>query len=130
MARLRGTGDKLNRAQSIISGIGKDPNEDKPALPPVDGIPLVEETPPIVEDTPPVVEENIIPPVVEDTPPIVDENIPPVEAPPVVDEPIEPPVLADVSDDIILSKLSETLGRKIESYNDLKPKEIAVDPDV
>ena len=130
MTRLRGTGNKLNRAQSIIGAISKDPNE-KPALPPVDGIePVIEETPPVVEETPAVV-DNTTPPVVEETPAVVDENIPPVveETPPTVVEP-EKPVLAEISDDVILSKLSETLGRKIESYEDLKPKEIAVDEEL
>lgn len=132
MRKLRGN-NNLNRAQSIISAIGKDPDE-KPALPPVDGIPVVDEnTPPVVdENIPPVIDENIPPVVDENVPPVIDENVPPVvdeNTPPVI-EPEIPPVLAEVSDEVILSKLSETLGRKIESYDDLKPKEIAVDPEL
>jgi hypothetical protein len=42
-------------------------------------------------------------------------------------EPETPPALSEIPDEVILSKLSETLGRKIENYDDLKPKEIAVD---
>jgi len=134
--------NNLNRAQAIIQGIGKKPEDDKPELPPVDGepqpsndIPPVD-TPPV--DTPPVdVPPVDVPPV--DTPPVdivppVDNNIPPVDTPPVdvppAEEPPQPPALAEIGDDIILAKLSETLGRKIESYDDLKPKEIAVDPEL
>lgn len=138
--RLRGSGNQ-SRAQNIISQIGKTPDDNKPELPPVDGIPIIEETPPAdtpPEDTPPVdtpPEDNTPP---EDTPP-EDNNKPPADTPPEdtppedtppVDVPETPPVLAEVSDDVILAKLSETLGRKIESYDDLKPKEIEVDPEL
>ena len=138
MTRLRGKGNNLNRAASIISAIGKDPNEDKPELPPVDGIPPTEETPPVDTpptdivppvdvppvDTPPA---DIVPPVDNDTPPA--DIVPPVDVPP-VDEPPQPPSLSEIPDEVILSKLSETLGRKIESYDDLKQKEIDVDPEL
>ena len=83
-------------------------NQSGEGTPPAE--PIVEETPPvepIVEETPPAVEETP-PAVIEETPPVVEET------PPVV-TPETPPVLAEISDDVILSKLSETLGRKIES---------------
>lgn len=125
-------GKNRTRASAIIQDMQIKPDEDL-NNPPVDVVDVVEEvidTPPVV-DTPPV---DVVP-AVEDTPPVdippvedsappVDE-IPPVEAP--VDLLIEPTV---VSDEIILSKLSETLGREIKSYDDLKPAEVAVDPEV
>lgn len=138
--RLRGGGN-TNRAQAIISQIGKSPEDDnKPELPPVDGIPPNDETPSAdtpPEDTPPVDTPPVDTPP-EDTPPADDntppadtppEDIPPTDVPP-VDEPETPPALAEISDDIILAKLSETLGRTIGSYDDLNPKEIEVDPEL
>ena len=130
--RLRGTGNKLNRAQSIIEGIGKNPDDDKPVLPHVDGIPPTD-TPPV--DTPPIdVPPVDVPPT--DTPPVdtPPTDVPPTDTPPADTPPVDivpqPPVLAEISDEVILSKLSETLGRTISSYEDLKPKEIAVDPEL
>ena len=123
--------NNLTRAQSIISSIGKE--EVKPEVPAVDGIaPETVETPeePIVEEAP-VVVETPAEPIIEDTPQVETpaEDTPQVETP-VAIEPETPPALSDIPDEVILSKLSETLGRKIENYDDLKPKEIAVDQEL
>lgn len=132
--RLRGSGNQ-NRAQAIISQIGKNPNDDnKPILPPVDGIEPIEPVEPVepqepvepVEPTEPQEPTEPVEPVEPTEPNEPTEPVEPVE--PI--EPDTPPVLAEVSDDIILAKLSETLGRKIESYDDLKPREIEVDPEL
>lgn len=122
MTRLgQNRGKNLTRANSIISGMqGEEPT------PPVDGTEAQE----IIETTPPVVENT--PPVVEDTPPVV---VPPTEdsAPQTVDTPpvVEPEAQNTLlTDDVIFEKLSETLGREVKSYDDLKPKEIQLDEEV
>lgn len=125
MARLGQNRNKnLTRANSIISDMQGE--ETTPPTPPVEGI----ETEETIETTPPVVEET--PPVVEDTPPVVvpptEDSAPPtVETPPVA-EPEAPNTL--LTDDVIFEKLSETLGREVKSYDDLKPKEIQLDEEV
>lgn len=125
MARLGQNRNKnLTRANSIISDMQGE--ETTPPMPPVEGI----ETEETIETTPPVVEET--PPVVEDTPPVVvpptEDSAPPtVETPPVA-EPEAPNTL--LTDDVIFEKLSETLGREVKSYDDLKPKEIQLDEEV
>lgn len=125
MARLGQNRNKnLTRANSIISDMQGE--ETTPTMPPVDGI----ETEETIETTPPVVEGT--PPVVEDTPPV---DVPPteisapltVETPPVA-EPEAPNAL--LTDDVIFEKLSETLGREVKSYDDLKPKEVQLDEEV
>ena len=125
MARLGQNRNKnLTRANSIISDMQGE--ETTPPTTPVDGI----ETEETIETTPPVVEET--PPVVEDTPPVVvpptEDSAPPtVETPPVA-EPEAPNTL--LTDDVIFEKLSETLGREVKSYDDLKPKEVQLDEEV
>ena len=125
MARLGQNRNKnLSRANSIISDMQGE--ETTPTTPPVDGI----ETEEIIETPPPVVGET--PPVVEDTPPVVvpptEGSAPPtVETPPVA-EPEAPNTL--LTDDVIFEKLSETLGREVKSYDDLKPKEVQLDEEV
>lgn len=121
MPILSKNGDKKNRASAIIAEMNKNKQGDKPPqdTPPVDTPPV--DVPPV--DTPPV----DTPPVDNNTPPV---DTPPVDVPPADEPPVETPPLAEVTDEVILSKLSETLGRKIESYDDLKPKEIAVDPEL
>jgi hypothetical protein len=95
-----------------------------PPTPPVDGIETEETTPPVAEETPPVTEDT--PPVVV-TPP--EEGTPPVvKTTPPVAEPGAPTTL--LTDDVIFEKLSETLGREVKSYDDLKPKEIQLDDEV
>lgn len=133
MTRLRGKRDKLNRAQSIISGIGKNPEDEKPELPPVDGVEPTEPQEPVEPQEPQEPKQHAEPQEpaepVEPTEP--NEPAEPQEpAEPIINEPETPPALSEISDDVILSKLSETLGRKIESYDDLKPKEIEVDPEL
>jgi len=125
MARLGQNRNKnLTRANSIISDMQGE--ETTPPTPPVDGI----ETEETIKTTPPVVE--VTPPVVEDTPPVVvpptEDSAPPtVETPPVA-EPEAPNTL--LTDDVIFEKLSETLGREVKSYDDLKPKEVQLDEEV
>lgn len=122
MARLGQNRNKnLTRANSIISDMQGE--ETTPPMPPVEGIETEETTPPVVEETPPVVEDT--PPVV--VPPIEDSAPPTVETPPVA-EPEAPNTL--LTDDVIFEKLSETLGREVKSYDDLKPKEIQLDEEV
>jgi len=129
--RLRGKNDKLNRAQSIIAGIGKDPNE-KPPLPPVDGIEPTEPQEPVEPQTPqePTEPQEPVEPIEPNEPTEPQEPQEPSEPVEPINEPETPPALAEVSDEVILSKLSETLGRKIESYDDLTPKEVAVDQEL
>lgn len=125
MARLGQNRNKnLSRANSIISDMQGE--ETTPAMPPVDGI----ETEETNETTPPVVGET--PPVVGDTPPVVvlpiEDSAPPTVGTPPVAEPKAPNTL--LTDDVIFEKLSETLGREVKSYDDLKPKEIQLDEEV
>ena len=125
MARLGQNRNKnLTRANSIISDMQGE--ETTPPMPPVEGI----ETEETIETTPPVVEET--PPVVEDTPPVVvpptEDSAPPtVETPPVAEPEAQETLLTD---DVIFEKLSETLGREVKSYDDLKPKEVQLDEEV
>ncbi len=135
----KGGQNRHSRAQSIISGIGK--KAGTPTPPPVDGIeptppeptptpPEPTPTPPEPTPTPPEPTPTPTPPA--GTPPPEPKTITPPEPTPTPPEPkpVETPSLSEISDEIILSKLSETLGRKIENYDDLKPKEIAVDPEL
>lgn len=125
MARLgQNRNRNLTRANSIISDMQGE--ETTPATPPVDGVETeetIERTPPVVEDTPPVVEDT--PPVV--VPPTEDSAPPTVETPPVAEQEAPNTLLTD---DVIFEKLSETLGREVKSYDDLKPKEVQLDEEV
>lgn len=123
MARLGANrGKNLTRANSIISGMQGE--ESTPTVPAVDGVEEVEET------TTPVAEETT--PVTEDTPPVEvgtsGESAPPTEDTPPVAIPEEP--TQKVTDELVFEKLSETLGREVKSYEDLKPKEIELDQEV
>lgn len=124
MARLGQNRNKnLSRANSIISGM-----QEEVQTPTATDEGIVEQT----TETKPVVET---PPVVENTPPV--EVVKPGEsAPPVIET--TPPVVEQVqvapqtvlTDEVIFEKLSETLGREVKSYDDLKPKEVNLDDEV
>lgn len=129
MARLGSNrGKNRTRATAIIQDMQKETEEQAPIV----------ETPEVVEPTDnietPVVEETLpSEPIAETEPTEVEaplDSAPIVETPPVV-EPVEVPQEPTViTDDLILSKLSETLGREIKSYDDLKTVEKAIDPEV
>jgi hypothetical protein len=99
--------------------------EAKPELPPVDGVPIVEVETPIVEVVETIPPENI--PLVE-VPEGVGATVPEIPLAEIIPELETQPL--NVSDQLIFEKLSETLGITVESYEDLKQKEVQVDPEV
>jgi len=141
MALFKKKGDNLSRAGAILDILAP---KDAVDTPPVDVPPV--DTPPIEEqqiDTPPVVDT---PPANIDTPPV---DVPPVDTPPVEGEeptggvatpPVvpEPPVTpepvvpqsAEVTEELLLTKLSEKLGRTVTNFDELTPKEANIDPEL
>lgn len=118
MARLGQNRNKnLTRANSIISDMqGGDTTPDTPPVGGIETAGTIEDTPPVVEDTPQV-----------DTPQ-TEVSAPQTAGTPPVAEPEAPNTL--LTDDVIFEKLSETLGREVKSYDDLKPKEVQLDEEV
>ena len=122
MALFKNRGQNDTRAIEILKDLA--PKEEKPVveapapevIPPAD--PPQPETPPA---TPPVTpEEKPIEDNAEGAPPApaqpekpedASSDTPPVETPPV--QTPEPPVVPEVTDELIFSKLSETLGREL-----------------
>jgi hypothetical protein len=136
MSIFKNRGVNQSRAASIISSMNpKEKPETETA---------VKDVPPVEDKTPPVeAPEKVVPPVEDKTPPEEaaeveappgEDNLPPVLEPGVakpdqmVVKELETPPVTEVTDDLILSKLSEKLGKKIESYDDLKPADI--DPQI
>ena len=136
MALFKKKGDNLSRAGAILDALApKDPVETPQGV----------NTPPIEtqQNNPPPVD---VPPVV--TPPV--DNIPPVDVPPVVTPPVEnkPPIegiakppldvvpdpvvpqTAEVTEELLLAKLSEKLGRTVSNFEELTPKEASIDPEL
>lgn len=137
MAIFKKQGNNLSRAGAILSALAP---KDKP-----EGEEVID-TPPVVEgqqttETPPVVETpeaTIDTPAVVETPPTVvegEEGTEGVATPPVVDTPpvtpeVVVPQVAEVTEEILLAKLSEKLGREVNSFDDLTPKEVSIDPEL
>jgi len=137
MAIFKKQGNNLSRASAILSALAP---KDKP-----EGEEVID-TPPVVEgqqtiETPPVVETpeaTIDTPAVVETPPTVvegEEGTEGVATPPVVDTPpvtpeVVVPQVAEVTEEILLAKLSEKLGREVNSFDDLTPKEVSIDPEL
>ena len=121
MAIFKSKGNNLSRASAILDSLSPKDTTDippvEPVTPPVDVPPV--DTPPVEPVTPPV----DVPPV--DTPP-VEPITPPTDGlatPPVVEIP-EPvvPQSAEVTEELLLAKLSEKLGRTVSNFDELTPK--------
>lgn len=128
MGILSKNGNKLNRASGIIAEINRGKEEGKEPVEPQEP-----QNPPVEPQEPqePVEPQEPAEPQEPTEPQEPNEPAEPQEpAEPIKDTVETKPALAEIGDDVILAKLSETLGRKIESYDDLKPKEIAVDPEL
>ena len=123
MARLGQNRNKnLTRANSIISNM-QGGEEETPEVPAVDGI---------EQPTEEVIPEEVVIPTENNIPP-TDVTPPGESAPPVEDttEVVIPEVTPQVvTDELVFEKLSETLGREVKSYEDLKPKEVQLDEEV
>lgn len=130
MALFKKKGDNLSRAGAILDALA--PKDDVTTPPEVE-TPEVE-TPPIVEtqpaniDTPPAEAPPVEAPAVDDVPPVEG-----VATPPVVETPEPEPVVpqtAEVTEELLLAKLSERLGREVSSFDELTPKEANIDPEL
>jgi tellurite resistance-related uncharacterized protein len=134
MALFKKKGDNLSRAGAILDALSpKEINAQAPEAqqqndtPPA-AAPVVD-TPPVVNnDTPPAVEPNSYAPAEVVNPADVVATTD-VDVPTVIPEPTVPQN-AEVTEEILLAKLSERLGRKVDSFDDLTPREANIDPEL
>jgi tellurite resistance-related uncharacterized protein len=134
MALFKKKGDNLSRAGAILDALS--PKEIDAQAPeaqqqndtPLAAAPVVDTLPVVNNDTPPEGAPNS-----DALAEVV--NHADVVATTDVDEPtVTPertvPQNAEVTEEILLAKLSERLGRKVDSFDDLTPKEANIDPEL
>lgn len=126
-------GQKANRASKILAGLAPKEGDPTPELEPTPQPEPQPEPTPKPEPTPePRPEPKPTPePSPEPAPepgPKPDTNKGPDGGP--KPEPTPAPEPQELTDEILFSKLSERLGRKIENLDELTPKEVGLDPEL